>query len=92
MIASRCAAASTCPLGIAKCTRWCLDIMNYVRASHSKTEFDFSFAIPNLARFRVTAFVRAWRGGVSDLPSTVLSLEADSAKIFRNLAIRAAGV
>src|SRR3712207_8628164 len=51
-----------------------------------RSECDFSFAIPNLARFRVNAFVQHRGAGAvfRIIPSTVLSLEDLKApKIFQ---------
>src|SRR6186997_3367246 len=58
-------------------------------------ECDFSFAVPNLARFRVNAFVQN-RGAAAvmrTIPSKILSLEDLKApKIFRDLADQPRGV
>jgi twitching motility protein PilT len=58
-------------------------------------ECDFSFAIPNLARFRVNAFVQQRGAGAvfRIIPSTVLSLEDLKApKIFREIADQPRGI
>ena len=56
------------------------DIMNDSQRKHyeENLECDFSFAIPNLARFRVNAFVQNRGAGavMRTIPSKVLSLEA----------------
>ncbi|MFM5380241.1 type IVa pilus ATPase TapT [Aeromonas dhakensis] len=52
-------------------------------------EVDFSFEVPNLARFRVNAFQQARGSGAvfRTIPSTVLSLEdLDAPEIFRKIA------
>jgi len=73
------------------------DIMNDGQRKHyeENLECDFSFAIPNLARFRVNAFVQN-RGAAAVLrtiPSTVLSLEQLNApKIFAELAQTPRGI
>src|SRR5271170_7106399 len=55
------------------------DIMNDGQRKHyeENLECDFSFAIPNLARFRVNAFVQNRGAGavMRTIPSKVLSLE-----------------
>ena len=58
-------------------------------------ECDFSFAIPNLARFRVNAFVQQRGAGAvfRIIPSTVLSLEDLKApKIFQEIADQPRGI
>ncbi|MRR50305.1 MAG: type IV pilus twitching motility protein PilT [Rhodocyclaceae bacterium] len=73
------------------------DIMNDgQRKTYEETwECDFSFAIPNLARFRVNAFVQN-RGAAAVLrtiPSKILSLEELNApKIFAELADQPRGI
>ena len=73
------------------------DIMNDGQRKHyeENLECDFSFAIPNLARFRVNAFVQN-RGAASvmrTIPSKILSLEELKApKIFEELADQPRGV
>src|SRR5262245_63006272 len=58
-------------------------------------ECDFSFAVPNLARFRVNAFVQM-RGAAAafrTIPSKILSLEdLKCPKIFKDLADQPRGV
>src|SRR5258707_15549819 len=55
------------------------DIMNDSQRKHyeENLECDFSFAIPNLARFRVNAFVQNRGAGavMRTIPSKILSLE-----------------
>src|SRR5262245_30332805 len=73
------------------------DIMNDSQRKHyeENLECDFSFAIPNLARFRVNAFVQN-RGAAAVLrtiPSKILSLEQlKCPKIFTELADQPRGV
>ncbi|TXI22540.1 MAG: type IV pilus twitching motility protein PilT [Nitrosomonas sp.] len=73
------------------------DIMNDSQRKHYEEhlECDFSFAIPNLARFRVNAF-NTQRGAASvmrTIPSKVLSLEQIKApKIFAEIAQQPRGV
>ena len=73
------------------------DIMNDGQRKHyeENLECDFSFAIPNLARFRVNAFVQN-RGAASvmrTIPSKILSLEElKCPKIFEDLADQPRGV
>jgi twitching motility protein PilT len=73
------------------------DIMNDGQRKfyEENLECDFSFAIPNLARFRVNAFVQN-RGAAAVLrtiPSKILSLdELKCPKIFRDLADQPRGV
>ena len=58
-------------------------------------ECDFSFAIPNLARFRVNAFVQQRGAGAvfRIIPSTVLSLEELKApKIFKDISDQPRGM
>ncbi|SDK11563.1 pilus retraction ATPase PilT [Ferrimonas sediminum] len=67
------------------------DIMNDKQRKEyeQNLEIDFSFEVPNLARFRVNAFHQA-RGAAAvfrTIPSTVLSLEQlDAPDIFRQIA------
>ena len=73
------------------------DIMNDSQRKHYEEhlECDFSFAIPNLARFRVNAF-NTQRGAASvmrTIPSKVLTLEQIKApKIFAEIAQQPRGV
>src|SRR5688500_5964533 len=73
------------------------DIMNDGQRKfyEENLECDFSFAIPNLARFRVNAFVQQ-RGAAAvmrTIPSKILSLEDLKApKIFADLADQPRGV
>ena len=73
------------------------DIMNDGQRKfyEENLECDFSFAVPNLARFRVNAFVQN-RGAAAVLrtiPSKILSLEQlKCPKIFENLADQPRGV
>ncbi|MBK7354041.1 MAG: type IV pilus twitching motility protein PilT [Nitrosomonas sp.] len=73
------------------------DIMNDSQRKHYEEhlECDFSFAIPNLARFRVNTF-NTQRGSASvmrTIPSRVLSLEQIKApKIFAEIAQQPRGV
>ncbi|MCM8594417.1 type IV pilus twitching motility protein PilT [Accumulibacter sp.] len=67
------------------------DIMSdYQRKQYEDTrECDFSFEIPNLARFRVNAFVQQRGAGAAfrTIPSTVLTLEQlNCPKIFKDIA------
>jgi twitching motility protein PilT len=67
------------------------DIMNDGQRKHyeENLECDFSFAIPNLARFRVNAFVqqRGAGAGLPTHPSKVLTLEElNCPKIFQEIA------
>src|SRR5215218_9103531 len=58
-------------------------------------ECDFSFAVPNLARFRVNSFVQQRGAGAvfRIIPSTVLSLEDLKApKIFQEIADQPRGI
>src|SRR2546430_12691422 len=58
-------------------------------------ECDFSFAVPNLARFRVNAFVqqRGAAAGMRTIPSKILSLEDLKApKIFAEIADQPRGI
>jgi len=73
------------------------DIMNDAqRKTYEETlECDFSFAIPNLARFRVNAFVQQRGAGavMRTIPSKVLSLEDLKAPaIFKDIAKYPRGV
>ena len=66
------------------------DIMNDSQRKHyeENLEVDFSFEIPNLARFRVNAFVQQRGAGavMRTIPSKVLSLEQLSTpKIFQDI-------
>ena len=73
------------------------DIMNdgQRKAYEENLECDFSFAVPNLARFRVNAFVQN-RGAAAvmrTIPSKILSLEDLGApKIFEDLADQPRGL
>ena len=67
------------------------DIMNDHQRKELEENFevDFSFEVPNLARFRVNAFQQARGSGAvfRTIPSTVLSLEdLDAPEIFRKIA------
>ena len=73
------------------------DIMNDGQRKHyeENLELDFSFAIPNLARFRVNAFVtnRGAAAVLRTIPSKILSLEdLKCPKIFEELADQPRGV
>ena len=73
------------------------DIMNDGQRKHyeENLECDFSFAIPNLARFRVNAFVQNRGAGavMRTIPSKILSLEElKCPKIFEELADQPRGV
>src|ERR671916_263387 len=73
------------------------DIMNDGQRKfyEENLECDFSFAIPNLARFRVNAFVQQRGAGAvfRIIPSTVLSLEELKApKIFQEIADQPRGI
>jgi twitching motility protein PilT len=73
------------------------DIMNDNQRKHyeENLECDFSFAIPNLARFRVNAYVQQRGAGAvfRTIPSRVLSLEELSApKIFAEIAQQPRGI
>jgi twitching motility protein PilT len=73
------------------------DIMNDGQRKHYEEtlECDFSFAVPNLARFRVNAFVQQ-RGAsavLRTIPSKVLSLEQlNCPKIFKEIANQPRGI
>ena len=73
------------------------DIMNDGQRKHyeENLEIDFSFAVPNLARFRVNAFVQN-RGAAAvmrTIPSKIMSLEElKCPKIFEDLADQPRGV
>ena len=73
------------------------DIMNDSQRKHyeENLECDFSFAIPNLARFRVNAFVQN-RGAAAvmrTIPSKILSLEELNApKSFADIANQPRGI
>src|SRR3954449_11229745 len=73
------------------------DIMNDGQRKfyEENLECDFSFAIPNLARFRVNAFVQQRGAGAvfRIIPSTVLSLEDLKApKIFQEISDQPRGI
>ena len=73
------------------------DIMNDGQRKHyeENLECDFSFEIPNLARFRVNAFVHQRGAGavMRTIPSKVLSLEELNApKIFAEIANQPRGM
>ena len=73
------------------------DIMNDGQRKfyEENLECDFSFAIPNLARFRVNAFVQHRGAGAvfRIIPSTVLSLEElKTPKIFQEIADQPRGI
>ena len=73
------------------------DIMNDSQRKHYEEtlECDFSFAIPNLARFRVNAFVQHRGAGavMRTIPSKVLSLEDLKAPaIFKQIAQQPRGI
>ncbi len=73
------------------------DIMNDSQRKHyeENLECDFSFAIPNLARFRVNAFVQKRGAGavMRTIPSKVLSLEELKAPaIFKEIADQPRGI
>ncbi|MFN9390412.1 MAG: type IV pilus twitching motility protein PilT [Betaproteobacteria bacterium] len=73
------------------------DIMNDGQRKHYEEtlECDFSFAIPNLARFRVNAFVQHRGAGavMRTIPSKVLSLEDLKAPaIFKQIAQQPRGI
>lgn len=73
------------------------DIMNDGQRKfyEENLECDFSFAIPNLARFRVNAFVQQRGAGAvfRIIPSTVLSLEELKApKIFQEISDQPRGI
>ena len=73
------------------------DIMNDSQRKHYEEtlECDFSFEVPNLARFRVNAFVQHRGAGavVRTIPSKVLTLEQLGApKIFKEIAQQPRGI
>ena len=73
------------------------DIMNDAQRKHyeENLECDFSFAIPNLARFRVNAFVQKRGAGavMRTIPSKVLSLEDLKAPaIFKEISEQPRGI
>ena len=73
------------------------DIMNDGQRKHyeENLECDFSFAVPNLARFRVNAFVHQRGAGAvfRTSPSKVLSLEElNCPKIFQEISEYPRGV
>src|SRR6476660_5458780 len=73
------------------------DIMSDSQRKHyeENLECDFSFAIPNLARFRVNAFVQNRGAGAvfRTIPATVLSLEDLKApKIFQEISDQPRGL
>jgi len=78
-------------------TKMIFDIMNdQQRKSYEETlEVDFSFEIPNVARFRVNAFNQD-RGPAAvfrTIPSVVLSLDdLDAPQIFRELVMKPRGL
>jgi twitching motility protein PilT len=73
------------------------DIMNDSQRKHyeENLECDFSFEVPNLARFRVNAFVHNRGAGavLRTIPSKVLNLEQLGApKIFKDIANQPRGI
>ncbi|MDP2809377.1 MAG: type IV pilus twitching motility protein PilT [Rhodocyclaceae bacterium] len=73
------------------------DIMNDGQRKHyeENLECDFSFAIPNLARFRVNAFVQHRGAGAvfRTIPSKVLTLDQlNCPKIFKEIAHQPRGI
>jgi twitching motility protein PilT len=73
------------------------DIMNDNQRKHYEEtlECDFSFEVPNLARFRVNAFVQNRGAGavLRTIPSKVLTLEQLGApKIFKDIANQPRGI
>jgi twitching motility protein PilT len=77
--------------------RMVYDIMNDAQRKQyeENLECDFSFAVPNVARFRVNAFNQSRGAAVvmRTIPSTVLSLEQLNApKIFADLALQPRGL
>jgi len=73
------------------------DIMNDSQRKYyeENLECDFSFELPNLARFRVNAFVQQRGAGavMRTIPSKVLSLEQlNTPKIFAEIATRPRGL
>jgi twitching motility protein PilT len=73
------------------------DIMNDSQRKHyeENLECDFSFEVPNLARFRVNAFVQNRGAGavLRTIPSKVLNLEQLGApKIFKEIANQPRGI
>jgi len=73
------------------------DIMNDSQRKHyeENLEIDFSFEVPNLARFRVNAFVQQRGAGAvfRTIPSKVLSLEQlNCPKIFSEIAETPRGI
>jgi twitching motility protein PilT len=73
------------------------DIMNdgQRKVYEENLECDFSFAVPNLARFRVNAFVQNRGAGavMRTIPSKILSLEdLNAPKIFAELADQPRGI
>jgi len=73
------------------------DIMNDSQRKHyeENLECDFSFEVPNLARFRVNAFVQNRGAGavLRTIPSKVLNLEQLGApKIFKDIANQPRGI
>ncbi|HVK55427.1 MAG TPA: type IV pilus twitching motility protein PilT, partial [Burkholderiales bacterium] len=73
------------------------DIMNDSQRKHyeENLECDFSFELPNLARFRVNAFVQQRGAGavMRTIPSKVLTLEQlNTPKIFTDIASRPRGL
>jgi twitching motility protein PilT len=73
------------------------DIMSDSQRKHyeENLECDFSFAVPNLARFRVNAFVQLRGAGAAfrTIPTKVLTLEQLNApKIFKDISNQPRGV
>ena len=73
------------------------DIMNDSQRKHyeENLECDFSFELPNLARFRVNAFVQQRGAGavMRTIPSKVLSLEQlNTPKIFTEICAKPRGL
>ncbi len=65
------------------------------KAYEENLECDFSFAVPNLARFRVNAFIqqRGAAGAFRTIPSKVLTLEElNTPKVFAELTTRPRGL
>jgi twitching motility protein PilT len=73
------------------------DIMNDTQRKTYEEHFecDFSFGVPNLARFRVNAFVQERGAGAvfRTIPMKVLTLdELDAPKIFKEISIQPRGI
>jgi twitching motility protein PilT len=73
------------------------DIMSDAQRKHyeENLEVDFSFAVPNLARFRVNAFLQQRGAGAvfRTIPSKVLTLEdLSSPKIFADVCMKPRGL